>query len=138
MALRKARVLVAAGAKLDVVAASYGKPVIFLFLGGFLLALGLQRSGVHRRIALWIVDCFGSRPSRLILGFMVATALLSMWISNTATVVMMIPIATSLIALLPANHSTSTKTDDARRFELCLLLGIAYSASIGGLGNAQS
>ena len=117
-------------APLDVVGASYGKPVIFLFLGGFLLALGLQRSGVHRRIALLIVDTVGSQPSRLILGFMLATALLSMWISNTATVLVMLPIA---LAVLQEAKQSGFAPDQIPRLGVALMLGIAYSADIGGM-----
>lgn len=117
-------------APLDVVAACYGKPVIFLFLGGFLLALGLQRSGVHRRIALWIVDTLGSQPSRLILGFMLATALLSMWISNTASVLVMLPIA---LAVLQAAGQSAYAKDQLPPLGVALMLGIAYSADIGGM-----
>ncbi len=117
-------------ADLESVAACYGKPVIFLFLGGFLLALGLQRSGVHRRIALWIVAHVGSQPSRLIFGFMLATALLSMWISNTATVLVMLPIA---LALLEEAKQCNTDARNLSRFGIALMLGIAYSADIGGM-----
>ena len=117
-------------APLDAVAASYGKPVIYLFLGGFLLALGLQRSGVHRRIALWIVDRVGSRPTRLILGFMLATALLSMWISNTATVLVMLPIA---LAVLEEAKQSGAETAAVSKLGVALMLGIAYAADIGGM-----
>lgn len=99
-----------------------------------MLAMAVERCGLHRRVALVILRLVGGTPGRLLAGFMAATAFLSMWISNTATVVMMIPIAGSLIALLPDNRSKSESTDESRRFELCLLLGIADSASIGGLG----
>lgn len=112
----------------------FAKPVIFLFLGGFMLAMAVERCGLHRRIALMILHVVGGTPGRLLAGFMAATSFLSMWISNTATTVMMIPIATSLIALLPSDDSTSKPSNSSRRFELCLFLGIAYSASIGGIG----
>ena len=79
------------------VGAFYGKSTIFLFLGGFILALGLQETGLHRRIAFSIVGTIGSAPRRLILGFMLATWFLSMWISNTATVMVMLPIALSIL-----------------------------------------
>ena len=117
-------------AELNEVGVNYGKPVIFLFLGGFLLALGLQRSNVHRRIALRIIDQVGSQPSRLILGFMLATALLSMWISNTATVLVMLPIA---MALLTETAQNDIEPALQKRFGLALMLGIAYSADIGGM-----
>lgn len=117
-------------APLDAVAASYGKPVIYLFLGGFLLALGLQRSYVHRRIALYIVDRVGSQPPQLIFGFMFATALLSMWISNTATVLVMLPIA---LAVLEEAKQSGVESDSVRGLGVALMLAIAYSADIGGM-----
>jgi solute carrier family 13 (sodium-dependent dicarboxylate transporter), member 2/3/5 len=110
-------------------AAPYANPVVFLFLGGFLLALALQRWGLHRRIALAIVASVGTRPDRLILGFMLATAFLSMWISNTATAAMMVPIGLALCTLLkPVGHVGPF------RFGTALMLGIAYAATIGGVG----
>ncbi|MCW5899886.1 MAG: SLC13/DASS family transporter [Flavobacteriales bacterium] len=108
-------------------ASQYGKEIIFLFLGGFILALGIERTGLHRRIALHIVSRLGGSPSRLVLGIMVACALLSMWINSTATTLVMLPIALSLI-----------DDDDAplavrRRMTVPLLLGVAYGATIGGM-----
>ena len=113
------------------VTSSYGHPLIFLFLGGFLIASAMQRWGLHKRIALSIVNLVGSTPQRMIGGFMLATAFLSMWISNTATAVMMFAVAISIIEL------TSENTNDeqaSHTFAVALLLGIAYSASIGGVG----
>lgn len=113
-----------------IVSASYGHPLIFLFLGGFLIAAAMQRWGLHRRIALSIVSRVGSSGSAIVGGFMGATALLSMWISNTATALMMFTVGASLIEFV------GTKVDDpaqVRRFGVCLMLGIAYSASIGGV-----
>lgn len=104
----------------------YANDIIFLFLGGFLLSLAMQRWGLHRRIALHTVALVGTEPRRLLLGVMVATAMLSVWVSNTATALMMLPIATSLLALderLPGNLHTA------------MMLGIAYASSIGGLGS---
>lgn len=112
-------------------AAPYGNPVIYLFLGGFLLALALERCGLHRRLALGIIGLVGARPVDLVAGFMLATALLSMWVSNTATVVMMLPIAISIIALVQEQASGGT---GGANFGIALLLGIAYAASIGGVG----
>jgi len=110
-------------------AANYANNIIFLFLGGFILALGIQRWGLHRRIALHVVHVVGTNPPRMVLGFMLATAFLSMWISNTATALMMLPIAMAVI--------TSMREVAGGRsmggFAPALLLGIAYSASIGGL-----
>nr|WP_245725967.1 DASS family sodium-coupled anion symporter [Marinobacter mobilis] len=113
------------------VGASYGNPLVFLFLGGFLIAAAMQRWGLHRRIALRIVKVVGTSPSGIIAGFMLATAFLSMWISNTATTVMMYAVAMSIVEFV------SSRTSDrvmARRFGIALLLGVAYSASIGGVG----
>jgi sodium-dependent dicarboxylate transporter 2/3/5 len=110
-------------------AANYANNIIFLFLGGFILALGVQRWGLHRRIALHIVLRVGTNPTRMVLGFMLATAVLSMWISNTATALMMLPIALAVVASL-------REVADGRSlggFGAALLLAIAYSASIGGL-----
>ncbi|WP_103222355.1 SLC13 family permease [Roseibium marinum] len=109
-------------------AAPFANPLIFLFLGGFLISLAMQRWNLHRRIALHILSVVGSSPSALIGGVMAATAFLSMWISNTATAMMMMPLAVSL---------TSVLTDAGQReksgISSALLLAVAYSASIGGL-----
>ena len=110
--------------------APYANPIIFLFLGGFLLALAMERHKLHERIALNLIKLTGTRPGGIILGFMIATAFLSMWISNTATALMMLPIAISVIQLFYSDG----KMDKAERyFALCLMLGIAYSANIGGM-----
>ena len=106
------------------VAPIYFNHIILLFLGGFLVALAMERWNLHRRIALRILLVFGSRPSDLMMGFMVAAAFLSMWISNTATTMMMVPIAGSVLA------TVETKSG---KLSTGLLLGIAYSASIGGV-----
>lgn len=108
--------------------APYADPLIFLFLGGFLIALGLEKWNLHRRIALGVISAVGARPAGLVGGFMLATAFLSMWVSNTATAVMMLPIGLSVIGLLRREGE-----DDADGFAPALLLGIAYAASIGGL-----
>ena len=107
---------------------AYANGIIFLFLGGFLLGLAMQRWALHRRIALNILLAVGQQAKRQIAGFMIATAFLSMWVSNTATSIMMLPIALSVISFLP-------KGDDGerRRFAVALLLAVAYSASIGGI-----
>ncbi|WP_207061707.1 DASS family sodium-coupled anion symporter [Motiliproteus sp. SC1-56] len=117
--------------KIKPVAANYSHPLIYLFLGGFLLAAAMQHVGLHRRIALQIVSRIGTSPSRIILGFMLATAFLSMWISNTATTIMMFAVGLSVIDFI------SKQTDDGkmvRNFGVALMLAIAYSASIGGVG----
>lgn len=122
-------------ASIEDAAAPYAHPVIFLFLGGFLIAAAVERWGLHRRIALHIVRRVGTRPTRLVGGFMLASALLSMWISNTATAVMMLPIGISLIALLGGTSAEGgTAPPDHGPFGLALMLGIAYGCSIGGLG----
>lgn len=106
----------------------YGDPIIFLFMGGFILALAMERWNLHRRIALNIVARTGSQQGRIVAGFMLATAFVSMWVSNTATVVMMLPVALSVVALLEDD------ADGAKsKFPLALLLGVAYAASIGGV-----
>ena len=104
--------------------AAYGNPLVLLMLGGFLLATALERSGAHRRIALYMVRAFGGNSSRrLVFGFMCASAFLSMWISNTSTTLMLLPVALAALE----------KSDDAK-LAAPLLLGIAYAASIGGIG----
>jgi len=118
-------------------AAPYAHPLIFLFLGGFLLALTMQRWGLHRRLALAVLRRVGDEPAAMIGGFMAVTALFSMWVSNTATAIMMLPVATSVIALVVAPENAGPDTDaDERRgqgFAVALMLGIAYAASIGGV-----
>jgi len=109
-----------------IVAQSYGHPLILLLLGGFLLSKALEKCEVHRRIALGMVRaCGGSGGKGLILGFMLAAALLSMWISNAATTLMLLPIAIAVLS----------SSDDSQKLAAPLMLGIAYAASIGGLGS---
>lgn len=108
------------------VSTAYFNEVIFLFLGGFIMALAMQRWELHRRIALRILMLTGTQPAGVLLGFMAATAFLSMWISNTATAMMMIPILLSVISSFEERGAT-------RRVAVGLLLGVAYSASIGGI-----
>lgn len=112
--------------------APYANPIIFLFMGGFLIALAMEKWNLHKRIALTLITKTGTKANGIILGFMLATFTLSMWISNTATAVMMLPIAMSVISLLV--HELGLDKEDKRfkRFSLSLLLGIAYSANIGG------
>ncbi len=111
------------------VSAMYFNHLIFLFLGGFLMALAMERWNLHKRIAIKILIFFGISPGRILMGFMFATAFLSMWMSNTATTMMMIPIALSIIYKL---EETLGKAQ-LGSYSTGLLLGIAYSASIGGL-----
>ncbi|PYG01900.1 solute carrier family 13 (sodium-dependent dicarboxylate transporter), member 2/3/5 [Georgenia satyanarayanai] len=135
----------------DQVGASYGNNIIFLFMGGFLLALAMQRWNLHRRIALVTVRAMGTSPSMVVAGFMVATAFLSMWVSNTATAVMMLPIGVSVLLLVarlkdevPAGApggegETDLQSEEVKEhviestFGTALMLGIAYAASIGSL-----
>ncbi len=113
-------------------AAPFANPVIYLFLGGFVLALGLQRWRLHERVAYWIVGRTGSRASRVLAGFMVATAFVSMWINNSAATVMMLPMAISVAALFRARMGGDEKGHEGGG--LALMLGVAYAASIGGIG----
>jgi sodium-dependent dicarboxylate transporter 2/3/5 len=113
------------------VGANYGSPIIFLFFGGFVLALALEKVNLHKRIALTIIKWTGTGPERVILGFMIATASLSMWISNTASTVVMLPIALSVIGLLIDDADGFTKKD--KNFALSVMLGIAFSANAGGI-----
>lgn len=116
--------------------APYANPLIALFLGGFLLAIATQRWGLHRRVALLTIRTVGTKPRQLVGGFMLATAGLSMWLSNTATMVMMLPIALSVMALVAARVGEVERVDGEAatdRFATSLLLGTAYAASIGSL-----
>jgi sodium-dependent dicarboxylate transporter 2/3/5 len=117
----------------DAAAAPYADPVIFLFMGGFLLAAALERSGLHKRTALTIVRLGGVSPTRLVGSFMAATAFMSMWVSNTATAAMMLPIALSVLALAREQGARGADGADPN-LPVALLLGLAYSASIGGMG----
>lgn len=115
-------------------AAPYASDVIFLFMGGFILGLAMQRWQLHIRMALHVVLLVGTQPQRLVGGFMLATAALSMWISNTAAAVMLLPVAASVVEML--RRELAGKHDSTlRHFAVALMLGIAYGASIGGLGS---
>ena len=113
------------------VGANYGSPIVFLFFGGFVMALALEKVNLHRRIALNIIRITGTTPNKVVLGFMIATATLSMWISNTASTVVMLPIALSVINLLIHDDDGFTKKD--KNFALSVMLGIAFSANAGGI-----
>ncbi|VEE15311.1 SLC13 family permease [Ectopseudomonas mendocina] len=116
---------------LNAATAPYANPTIYLFLGGFVLGLAMERWNLHKRIALMTLLAMGSKPSRQIAGFMMATAFLSMWVSNTATTIMMLPIGLSVIGMLTGEKSASDA--DRERFATALLLAIAYAASVGGI-----
>ena len=132
--------------------APYASSIVFLFLGGFLIAIAMEKWNLHRRIALLTLVRVGVEPKRIVLGMMLATGFLSMWVSNTATTLMMLPIGLSVLRLVAERSGESAQTvapghdhhraghvdfifdDDIKRFGVCLLLAIAWSASMGGLG----
>ncbi len=119
------------GLKLSLTTASFGHKYIFLYIGGFIIAIAIEKWNLHKRIALNIINLIGSDIKKIILGFMAATAFLSMWISNTATSVMMLPIGIAIIKQLKDNPATPE--DENLIFGKALMLAIAYSASIGGI-----
>jgi len=112
-------------------AAPYADPVIFLFLGGFVIGTGMQRWNLHKRIGLHVIARTGTAPRGLVGGFLLATALLSMWISNSATAIMMLPVALSVLSLLGPGLADERSR---RNLGVALMLAVAYGASIGGLG----
>jgi solute carrier family 13 (sodium-dependent dicarboxylate transporter), member 2/3/5 len=128
--------------------APYASSIVFLFLGGFLIAIAMEKWNLHRRIALLTLRRVGAEPKRIVLGLMLATGFLSMWVSNTATTLMMLPIGLSVFALVTENSGLQVgkyeghrlgqvevvPDDNIRRFGICLMLAIAWSASMGGLG----
>ena len=116
-------------ATMNAAAAPYANPVIYLFFGGFVLAAAFEQSGLHRRLALALLGVVGTRPHRIIGGIMVTAALISMWVSNTATVLMILPLAQSMLS-----QRSDTDAKAALDFEKALLLGVAYAATIGGFG----
>lgn len=113
------------------VGSNYGSPIVFLFFGGFVLALALEKVNLHKRIALNIIKRTGTTPNKVILGFMIATGFMSMWISNTASTVVMLPIAMSVIQLLVDDKDGFTKKD--RNFAVSVMMGIAFAANAGGI-----
>jgi len=119
------------------IALPYADRNIFLFMGGFFIAMAMQRWNLHKRIALHIIRIIGTSPRRIVLGFMLATAFLSMWISNTATTMMMLPIAMAVImqAVTMLEKEQGKKIDPKNlNFSKALMFGIAYASSIGGIG----
>jgi len=113
-------------ATLPQLAASYADKIIFLFLGGFMIALAIERSGLHERIALNVIKTFGTKPKNIVGAFVLATGFISAWISNTATALMMLPIAASIIVQI-------RNENERARFGTCLMLCVAYAASLGGV-----
>ena len=113
----------------DEIAASYINSIIFLFLGGFLIAISMEEWGLHKRIALKLITVFGGSPSSIVIGFMISGAFLSMWISNTATALMLLPIALAIISKLEDQFGEK----QTHNFSLILLLSIAYSCTLGGV-----
>ena len=109
---------------------AYMNSTIFLFMGGFIIAIAMERWNLHKRIALNLIYLIGTSPSKIILGFMIATAFISMWISNTATALMILPIGLAILIKMEDQFGKENTT----KFSTALMLSIAYSASIGGMG----
>ncbi len=121
------------------VAPHYANHLIYLYVGGFIIALAMEKWNLHRRVALTTIAAVGTRPERLVLGFMIATAFLSMWVSNTATTMMLLPVAIAVVKQISESASIDGSRDDQTEdrvrgsFGVILLLSVAYSASIGGV-----
>lgn len=117
-------------AEMGEVAGPYASPIIFLFMGGFMIALAIEKWGLHKRAALSIIKVTGTSGNRIVLGFILASGMLSMWLSNTATTMMMYPIALSVIKVMEDNGG---KNGNLNNLGVCLLLAIAYSSNFGGI-----
>lgn len=117
-------------ASIETTASSFSNPIIYLFMGGFLIGLAIEKWNLHRRIALGIVQLTGTSGDRIILGFIISTGLLSMWLSNTATTMMMFPIALSVIHVMKDNHPNQKRVQN---FSLTLMLSIAFASNFGGI-----
>ncbi|GGB44443.1 sodium-dependent dicarboxylate transporter SdcS [Lentibacillus populi] len=118
----------------DTVVSSYGNDIIFLFLGGFFIATAMEKWNLHKRIALSIISVIGTSPQRIVLGFMVATAFLSMWVSNTAATMMLIPMGLAIINQATSSLEKGEYAKEIPKFEKAVIFGIGYAATIGGLG----
>jgi solute carrier family 13 (sodium-dependent dicarboxylate transporter), member 2/3/5 len=116
--------------KVDEAAAPYANPVVFLFMGGFLIGLAIEKWHLHKRIALNIVQLTGTSGNKIILGFILSTGLLSMWLSNTATTMMMYPIAMSVVHVMEKNNQEG---GNIKNMAICILLAIAYASNFGGI-----
>lgn len=116
------------------VAAPYANPLVYMMMGGFMIGLAMQRSNLHRRIALGVLTVAGRKPRNMVAGFMIATAVLSMWVSNTATAAMMMPIGMSVVHILRRDEDLQSRGKEAENLTVALLLGIAFGAGIGGMG----
>jgi sodium-dependent dicarboxylate transporter 2/3/5 len=115
---------------IKITAAAYSNEVIFLFMGGFMLGLAIEKWNLHRRIALNIVKATGTSGNRIILGFIISTGLISMWLSNTATTMMMFPIAMSVVKVIEENHSDKKGVSN---FAVCIMIAIALASNFGGI-----
>ncbi|MFS0785242.1 SLC13 family permease [Shouchella sp. 1P09AA] len=115
------------------VTSAYGDDIIFLFMGGFFIAVALEKWNLHRRLALIILSVMGTKTKQLIFGFMLATALLSMWISATATVMMMVPMGMALLSAVKQTKTEPSHQEDFQKFEKALLFAIGYAGTVGGM-----
>ncbi|PZM61899.1 SLC13 family permease [Paenibacillus dendritiformis] len=118
----------------NVVASSYGNDIIFLFLGGFFIATAMEKWNLHKRMALSIISVIGTSTQRILLGFMAATGFLSMWVSNTAAVMMMVPMGLAITAQIASTLAGKPEEEELPKFEKSLIFGIGYAGTIGGLG----